>query len=238
MCGHGAIGVAVTLCRIGKIGLGVHFFETPVGVVSVTLKDRNEATIANVPSYRYRKSVPVEVDGFGKIVGDIAWGGNWFFIINDFPVPLTRESHAKLTSASLAVLDALRSQGITGENGAEIDHIEFSSRSDIDGVDSVNFVMCPGGEYDRSPCGTGTSAKLACLAADGKLAEGELWTQNSSAGGQFVASFRYIENRPDGSPVVAPQITGKAFVCSESTLIVEANDPFGFGMVRKEEESQ
>lgn len=231
MCGHGAIGLAVTLYRLGRIGLGTHRLETPVGVVDFHLMNAHEVTIQNVPAYRFRKEVSLFVDGLGEITGDIAWGGNWFFLVDDFSIPLARERHGELVSASLRIRQALQAQGINGADGADIDHIEFSSPSDRDGVDSVNFVMCPGGAFDRSPCGTGTSAKVACLAADGKLSEGETWVQESSWGGRFLASYRSGGVREDGSPIALPSITGKAYVCSEATLIGQAGDPFGLDLI-------
>ena len=175
MCGHGTIGVAVTLAYLGRIGIGTHRFETPVGVVEVKLLSTSEVAIENVPSYRYRAKVAVEVESLGTVVGDIAWGGNWFFLVENSPLPLTVNNIRPLNDAAHQVRMALRHQQITGTNGAEIDHVEFFGPAQSADGHSRNFVYCPGGAFDRSPCGTGTSAKLACLAADGKLKPGELW---------------------------------------------------------------
>ncbi|WP_404307471.1 proline racemase family protein [Neorhodopirellula lusitana] len=232
MCGHGMIGVAVTLHYLGRIGLGIQRIETPVGVVTVDVVGANEVTIENVPSYRLRKNVRVEVDGIGTVEGDVAWGGNWFFMVHGSPVPLKRENLDELVLLSRRVSAALAAQGHTGENGAVIDHVEFAIESatapvDGEGCNSVNFVLCPGGIYDRSPCGTGTSAKLACLAADGTLLPNEQWTQDSVTGGRFRASYRPGASLPDGKETIVAKITGRSFICGETTLINQEGDPFG-----------
>jgi len=229
MCGHGTIGVVVTLAYLGRIGTGTHRIETPVGVVEATLIDANRAAVANVPSYRYRKGVGVEVDGLGVVTGDVAWGGNWFFLVDRSPYELTGANIGRLTDAADRVRHALNRAGITGADGGEIDHVEFFGPPVAPDAHSRNFVYCPGGAYDRSPCGTGTSAKLACLAADGKLAPGELWVQESIVGSRFTATYR-IGN---GGRVV-PTIVGRAFVCAESTLLRQPGDPFAEGIVLRE----
>jgi 4-hydroxyproline epimerase len=168
MCGHGTIGAAVTLAQMGRIKPGAHRFETPVGIVSVDLINANEARIENVPSYRYMVAIVVEVPGYGVVTGDIAWGGNWFFLTDNAPIPLRYAEIDGLTAYAKAIREALRRAAITGIGGAEIDHIEIFGAPTTTGAHSRNFVLCPGNAYDRSPCGTGTSAKLACLAAAGK----------------------------------------------------------------------
>ena len=223
MCGHGTIGLAVTLHYLGRIGLGDLRLDTPVGVVGVSLTGVNDASIQNVPSYRYRADVAIQVPGLGEVVGDIAWGGNWFFLVDGAPAPIDLEHERELTSAAMRVSDALASAGITGNDGRKIDHIEFFA--DTPTADSRNFVLCPGGAYDRSPCGTGTSAKLACLAADGKLAEGRPWLQESIVGSHFAASYR----RGEGDRVI-PTISGSAYVCGETRLIRQPGDPFADGI--------
>lgn len=225
MCGHGTIGVAATLAYLGRVEPGVFRLETPVGVVSVDLVDANTATVENVASYRYRKDVPVDVPGVGEVTGDIAWGGNWFFLVKGAPCPLTLDHERELTGAALRIRSALREQGITGENGGEIDHIEFFAEAHADDANARNFVLCPGGAYDRSPCGTGTSAKLACLAADGMLAPDTDWVQESVIGSRFVA--RYVA-ADDGR--IIPRVTGRAFVCGQATLIDQPGDPFADGI--------
>ena len=225
MCGHGTIGVAATLAYLGRIKPGVFRLETPVGVVSVDLVDANTATVENVASYRHRKDVTLDVPGLGEITGDIAWGGNWFFLVKGAPYPLTLEHERRLTDAALRIQAALREQGITGANNGDIDHIEFFGDAHGEGADARNFVLCPGGAYDRSPCGTGTSAKLACLAADGVLAPATDWVQESVIGSRFVARYAEAENGR-----IIPRVTGRAFVCGEATLVCQSGDPFANGI--------
>jgi 4-hydroxyproline epimerase len=231
MCGHGTIGTAVTLAHMGRIGPGVHKFETPVGVVSADLKGRNEVTIENVSSYVFRRGVTVEVAGSGKVTGDIAWGGNWFFLCTDLaPLALTMANIGELTRRAEAVKAALVAAGITGADGGEIDHIEFFGPPVGPGADSRNFVLCPGGAYDRSPCGTGTSAKLACLAAEGKLAPGAVWVQESIVGSRFTG--RYVRDTSNTAQpgAVIPSISGRAFVTAEAVLHRDPGDPFADGL--------
>jgi len=225
MCGHATIGAAVTLAHLGRIGLGEHRFETPVGVVSVELADKNYATIENIESYRHLKAVSVEVDGLGAVTGDVGWGGNWFFLTDAAPYPLRVGNIPALTRAAQAIQVALRAQGIAGADGADIDHVEIFGPPRSPGADSRNFVLCPGGVFDRSPCGTGTSAKLACLAADGKLRPGERWVQESIIGSRFAASYR-----PGNSGGVIARIGGRAFICSEANLYQDPADPFRNGV--------
>jgi 4-hydroxyproline epimerase len=224
MCGHGTIGVVTTLAHLGRIEVGQHRIETPVGVVGATLHEDGKVTVENVPSYRYKKAVSVPVPGFGAVAGDIAWGGNWFFLVNDPPVRLTFDNIEELTDYSWAIRKALGAGGITGEDGGEIDHIELSSASPKPGVDSRNFILCPGKAYDRSPCGTGTSAKLACLAEDGKLAPGQTWRQEGILGTIFEGSYQRLNGK------IMPSITGSAYVTAEAKLIVDRGDPFSSGI--------
>ena len=225
MCGHGTIGAAVTLAHMGRIGPGTHRFETPVGEVTVELLGRNEVEIENVPSWRYSKDVAVAVDGLGTVVGDIAWGGNWFFLVGISPLSLAMANIQDLTRAADAVARALETAGITGADGAKIDHVEFFGPPRDPAADSRNFALCPGGAYDRSPCGTGTSAKLACLAADGKLGPGETWIQESIVGSRFAAQYR---PGPEGR--IVPRIRGRAYVVAEAALLRDPEDPFADGM--------
>ncbi|MGH9585648.1 MAG: 4-hydroxyproline epimerase [Acidobacteriaceae bacterium] len=228
MCGHGTIGVVTTLAYLGRIGCGQHRIETPVGVVSATLHPDGKVTIENVPSYRYQKAVKVNVPGFGSVSGDIAWGGNWFFLADNPPVPVSMHHIDALTEFCWATRQAIEAAGITGAGGGEIDHIELSASISDPEVDSRNFVLCPGKAYDRSPCGTGTSAKLACLAADGKLAPGEVWRQQGILGTIFEGSYQHQNGHQNGR--VVPSITGSAFVTGEATLIINPNDPFRTGI--------
>jgi 4-hydroxyproline epimerase len=224
MCGHGTIGLIATLAYMGRINPGEHRIETPVGTVSAVLHESGEVTVNNVASYRMAPKVPIGVPGFGKVHGDIAWGGNWFFLIEDHGQNLELKNVEALTSFTWAVRQALNANNIAGDNGHEIDHIELFGASKLPGVDSKNFVLCPGRAYDRSPCGTGTSAKLACLYADSKLKEGEVWKQESIVGSIFEGSVRVREGK------IYPSIKGSAFVNSEAELILDSHDPLCMGI--------
>ena len=223
MCGHGTIGLAVTLAHMGQIGPGDHLLETPVGDVRIQLHDANRVTLVNVPSYRYRADVELEIPGHGRIHGDIAWGGNWFFLVEDHSLELELANVDQLTEVTWSIRQALEEQGITGEGGGLIDHIELFGPARGD-ADSRNFVLCPGRAYDRSPCGTGTSAKLACLIAAGKIAPGQTWRQESIVGSVFEG-VGVVE---DGQLV--PHVTGTAYVTAESTLVFNDRDPFTMGI--------
>ena len=225
MCGHGTIGLAVTLAHMGRIGPGMHRIETPVGVVHVDLKSHNEVTIENVASYCHRVAARVDVPGIGVITGDVAWGGNWFFCVHEVPLALTMANIPDLTRKAEMVMASLRAQGVTGKDGAVIDHIEFYGPPTIKSANSRNFVLCPGGAYDRSPCGTGTSAKIACLAAAGKLLPGEPWVQESIVGSTFTARYRR-----DNAEAIIPSITGCGYVTGEATLLRDPGDPFADGL--------
>lgn len=222
MCGHGTIGLVVTLSYMEKIGTGEHKIETPVGIITAYLNESGEVIVNNVPSYRLAKDVEVKVDGIGRVVGDIAWGGNWFFLINEHNQDLNLSNVESLTGYTWQIRQALTEQNITGANGQEIDHIEIFSSSEK--ADSKNFVLCPGKAYDRSPCGTGTSAKLACLYEDHKLKEGETFRQESIVGSVFEGSVRIIDDK------ILPSIKGTAYVNAETTLILDENDPFCWGI--------
>jgi len=224
MCGHGTIGLMVTLAYLGRLELGRHRIETPVGIVEAQLDPGGEVTVINVPSYRTQAGVSVSVEGVGTVTGDVAWGGNWFFLTHDCPFELSLDNLERLTDYSWKIRQALAAKGIAGEDGGEIDHIELYGPPSVPGADSKNFVLCPGKSYDRSPCGTGTSAKLACLYASGKLTEAQIWRQESVIGSVFEGSITVKQG------IVFPQIRGSAFVTSEAHLILDARDPFEWGI--------
>jgi 4-hydroxyproline epimerase len=193
MCGHGTIGLVTTLAWLGRIAPGRHRIETPVGVVTTELDAAGRVSVRNVPSYRYRHAVAVEVPGHGRVSGDVAFGGNWFFLSADHGQALEMQHIEQLVEFGWRVRQALEAAGISGKDGALIDHIELTGPGRA-GTDARNFVLCPGKAYDRSPCGTGTSAKLACLVADGKLAPGARWRQESIIGSLFEGSVELDGN--------------------------------------------
>jgi 4-hydroxyproline epimerase len=224
MCVHGTIGLVVTLAHLRKIGAGDHKIDTPVGTVTATLHDSGEVSVANVPSRRIAKRVGVHVPGHGTVRGDIAWGGNWFFLVSEHPFDLKLNAIDQLAQFACATRRALEENKITGADGQRIDHIELFSSSSVPGLDSKNFVLCPGNAFDRSPCGTGTSAKLACLYADGKIAPGEVWRQESIVGSVFEGQIRIDDGQ------VIPIIKGSAFITSEAEFVFDPCDPFRYGI--------
>ena len=239
MCVHGTIGVIKTLAHMGKIQRGSHRLETPVGLVTAHLGENNLISVENVPSFRQATDVRIDVDGIGPVFGDIAWGGNWFFLVEDHDLDLASTDIEVLREHALRIRWALEAGAIHGvhtdqESGEEtyhvIDHVELFDKPTRSDCDSRNFVLCPGGEYDRSPCGTGTSAKLACLWADGRLTAGTPWAQESIIGSRFTA--RYHESK-DGSETIVPTITGGAWITGMNTLYFDSHDPFVEGITRR-----
>jgi len=219
MCGHGTIGLIATLAYLGRIKPGEHKIETPVGVVTAVLHKDGTVSVTNVPSYRKAKGVTIKAPEIGVITGDVAWGGNWFYLVENHGKTIQLSDVEILTDFSWAVRNAINAQGFP-----EVDHVELFGPPVNAGAQSRNFVLCPGKAYDRSPCGTGTSAKLACLAADGKLAEGEQWIQESIIGGQFIGSYRRQGDK------IIPTITGSAYVNAETTLLLDESDPLCWGL--------
>ncbi len=232
MCGHGTIGLVVTLAHLGRIQPGEHRIETPVGVVTVLLHEDGSVSVTNIPAYRKARAVTIELanaDGAlgtarptAKIVGDVAWGGNWFFLVEQHGLALELANVEKLTDASSRMRQAVNAQGFP-----EVDHIVLLGPPRAKDAHSQNFVLCPGKAYDRSPCGTGTSARLACLAADDRLAEGDSLVQESVIGSRFVGSYRWLD-RATGK--IIPTITGSAFVTGEAALLLDESDPFCWGI--------
>jgi 4-hydroxyproline epimerase len=225
MCGHGAIGLVVTLAHMGRVQPGTACrLETPVGAVDAHLNANGSVTIRNVASYRHAAHVPVEAPGIGTVYGDIAWGGNWFFLCSGHGQELSLCRVDQLTDFAWRIRQGLEAQGIAGAGGGLIDHIELFGPATAAGADSRNFVLCPGKAYDRSPCGTGTSAKLACLHADGKLLPGQTWRQESITGSVFEGTVRVVDGQ------LYPEITGFAFVNAEADLLLDPRDPFCYGI--------
>jgi len=224
MCGHGTIGLVATLSHMKNISAGEHRIETPVGIVGAILHPSGEVTVNNVSSYRLIANVEIDVPEYGKIHGDVAWGGNWFFLVRDHRMELSLKNIDELTDFTWAIRQALMQQGITGAGNQEIDHVEIFGPPISPSADSKNFVLCPGKAYDRSPCGTGTSAKLACLYSDGKIHEGQVWTQESIVGSVFEGTISVRDGK------MYPSIKGSAFVNSEADLLLDPRDPFCLGI--------
>ena len=222
MCGHGTIGVVKTLEHLGQVSAGRHAIETPVGTVQTTLESDGSVAVENVPSFRKAAGVTARVPGLGEFTGDVAWGGNWFFLVDNAPFSLTYANVEELTYVTWRIRQAINAQGFP-----DVDHVELFGPPTVPGAHSRNFVLCPGKAYDRSPCGTGTSAKLACLAASGKLKAGENWIQESILGTKFAGFYRPIPNEPQQ---IIPTISGSAFITAKGSLLLDDNDPFCWGI--------
>ena len=222
MCGHGTMGVVATLAYLERMTPGVHRLETPVGVVTTTLHEDGRISVTNVASWREAKAIRVYVPGIGAVTGDVAYGGNWFFLVGDHGQSLDLRNADLLASYAWRVREAVNAQG-----WPQVDHLELFGAARARDASARSFVLCPGRAWDRSPCGTGTSAKLACLAAEGRLREGEDWVQESLLGSRFVASYRWLD-RSNGR--IEPTITGEAFVNADCTVVVDPHDPFRWGI--------
>jgi 4-hydroxyproline epimerase len=222
MCGHGTIGLIASLEHLGELAPGAVKIDTPVGAIEANLSADGRISVDNVVSYRAAQRVAVVVPGIGKVSGDVAWGGNWFFLMSEHGQSIDLPHVEVLTDFSSRVRAAINTQGYP-----LVDHIELFACAKVQGAHSRNFVLCPGKAYDRSPCGTGTSAKLACLAADGKLSEGEDWIQESLIGSTFAGRYRWSD-RSRGE--IVPTITGTAHVTGESLLRLDPADPFCWGI--------
>lgn len=227
MCGHGTIGLMTTLAWLGRLQPGAHRIETPAGVVAVQLEADGAVMLRNVPSWLYRADVRVQVEGYGEVSGDIAYGGNWFFIVPWDQPPLVNNADA-LIDITKRIRAALERAGITGADGAVIDHIELSAPPVASGNDGRNFVLCPGLAYDRSPCGTGTSAKVAALASRGKLAARKVWRQESVTGSVFECWHDGIAE--DANRSVTPSLRGRAWVTADLHLLFDDADPLRNGV--------
>lgn len=225
MCGHGTIGLVASLAHAGQLSPGLVRLDTPAGPVEAELHENGEVTIANVASFRRARHVVVPVPGYDEVTGDVAYGGNWFFISD--------ARGLEITLANVPALSELASRirrGVNAGGYEEVDHVELLAHAAASAACARNFVLCPGGAYDRSPCGTGTSAKLACLAADGELAEGEAWVQESIVGSRFTARYRWLDR---GKGEIAPKITGSAHVTAEGMLHLDPRDRFCWGIGSK-----
>jgi proline racemase len=225
MCGHGLIGVVRTLEHLGRLTVGTHCFDTPAGTVQADLAEDGAVTIVNVTPSVHARDVTVDVPAWGTVTGDVAYGGNWFFITHADAVAVDLANVRELERFTQAIQDAIRAAGITGADGADVDHIEISAPPTRADADARNFVLCSGGEYDRSPCGTGTSATMAALHARGTLAIGAPWRQESITGSLFTG---WLTTAPDGALV--PHVRGTAFITGEATLRFDPRDPFRAGI--------
>ena len=210
MCGHGTIGVARTLRALGRIGDGSHSLDTPAGSVEVCCLPDGRIRLANVHSRRLASGVRLEVPDVGPVTADVAYGGNRFLVVSAPAIPLHQPLDA-LLATTRKILAAARAEGL------DVDHLELHGPPTRADAHARNFVLCPSGAYDRSPCGTGSCAKLACLAAEGKLAPGEPWVQESITGSVFALSYQWVD-RTTG--LIAPVVIGEAELMAAGDLLL------------------
>lgn len=224
MCGHATIGLAVTLGHLGRIEPGSFRLETPADVVGVTWHGGGEASFECVPPRRITKSLALACDDGARVTGDVATSGLWFFICRDHGLPVDSAGIPALTARAWAIRRALDARGITGTGGAVIDHVVLLGPPRDARNHGRAFVLCPDGAFDRSPCGTGTSALVGCLFEDGQLAEGHTWRQESVLGGVYEASIRRVGG------MLVPTVRGSAWLTGETTLHFAGDDPYRTGI--------
>lgn len=223
MCGHGLMGVARTMASMG-MGPSDHLtIDTPAGTVHARLLGEAEVEIRNVPPLVHRRDLVIEVPSLGSVVGDVVYGGNWFFLTQIPNEPLVYARRDRLLELALLIRNALAEGGVTGVEGAIIDHVEFSGPPTRPDADSKNFVLCPGRAYDRSPCGTGTSAKLGLLHAKGLLEPGEQYRQESITGSLFSGRLE------EEGGLLIPYLRGSAHITAHSNLRFDPSDPYRWG---------
>jgi 4-hydroxyproline epimerase len=222
MCGHGTIGLVASLQFAGRLAPGSVRIDTPVGAVQARLHEDGEVSVENVVSHRTARDVRAQMPDGSSVTGDVAWGGNWFYLMTRHEQRLDLDNLESLTDFTRWVRGAVNAAGY-----GQVDHVELFGPAAVPAARSRNFVLCPGNAYDRSPCGTGLSAKLACLAADGSLAEDEPWVQESIIGSTFEGRYRWSD-RARGE--IVPTIRGRAYVTAEASLHLDPADPFCWGI--------
>jgi 4-hydroxyproline epimerase len=222
MCGHGTIGLVASLRFAGRLAPGSVRIDTPVGVVQARLHEDGEVSVENVASQRIARGVRVQMPDGPAVSGDVAWGGNWFYLVTRHEQRLDLDNLESLTDFTRRLRAAVSAAGYS-----QVDHVELFGPAAAPLARSRNFVLCPGNAYDRSPCGTGLSAKLACLAADGSLEEDEPWVQESIIGSTFEGRYRWSD-RAKGE--IVPTIRGRAYVTGEGSLHLDPQDPFCWGI--------
>jgi 4-hydroxyproline epimerase len=215
---HGIIGSVVSLAHLGRIKPGPVKLDTPAGPVSAVLGAGGEVSFENVPAYRREKDLPLYLPGVGDVNVDLAYGGAWFCLIEQHDQRLALDNLPQLTDYCARIRQAVSDSGFP-----EIDHVALFGPGTQAGANSRDFVLGPGKTYERSPSGAATSARLACLAADGKLAAGAEWVQEGILGSVLRAKYR-----KQGDKII-PTITGHGYIMGEGTLLLDPADPFAWG---------
>ena len=224
MCGHATIGLAVTLGARGIIEPGDFRLESPAGVVGVTWHGGGEAAFECVPPRRIAQNLALACDDGSQVTGDVATSGLWFYLCRDHGILVEPTAIPALTARAWSIRRALEARGISGDGGEVIDHVVLLGPPRDPGNDGRAFVLCPDGAFDRSPCGTGTSALVGCLFEDGILTAGRTWRQESVLGGVYEASIRRERD------ILVPTVRGRAWLTAETTLHFAGDDPYRTGL--------
>ena len=243
MCGHGTIGVATVLVEKGLVKVTEPVttirLDTPAGLVVVDVAVRNgralNVTLTNVPSFLFARDQEVEVAGFGKLQYDIAYGGNFYAIvpIDRVGIEFRRENGNKFLDLGLRISDAINEQNrpVHPENPAiaVCHHIDFIAPGDSP-LHWKNAMAIHPGWFDRSPCGTGTSARLAQLFALGEMSLDDVLINESWIGSIFQGRIKE-RTRVGNIDAIVPTITGRAWIMGEATWTLDATDPFPEGFL-------
>jgi proline racemase len=241
MCGHGTIGVATVLVETGMVDVvepvTVVRLDTPAGLVVATVAVRDghaeSVTIENVPAYCERLDEVLVVPGLGDVPYSLAFGGNFYAMVDldDIGLPFDRAAGPRILDAGLRIMDAINSQA--PPRHPEIDgvdhchHVEFIAPGS-DAAHSRHAMAIHPGWFDRSPCGTGTSARMAELWARGELALGADFVNESFIGSSFTGRL-VRETTVAGIPAVIPTVTGRAWITAIGQYVLDPTDPFPEG---------
>jgi proline racemase len=241
MCGHGTIGVASVLVETGMVVVSepetVVRLDTPAGLVEarVAVQDgrARSVTLRNVPAFLHERDREVEVPGLGTVAYDLAFGGNFYAILPAASIGLDVDParSGELIDAGLAIMAAIDAEGgpvHPGDPGIRGCHHVILHAPGLDGADGRAATAIHPGWLDRSPCGTGTSARMAQLHARGELALDTPWVHESVIGTRFTGRL-VAEADAAGRPAVVPEITGRAWITGTAQYLLDPEDPFPAG---------
>jgi len=246
MCGHGTIGASTIAVETGMVPKVEPYteltLEAPAGLVKVRATVENgkvkEITFRNVPAFLYKQDVKINVPEIGEITLDISFGGSFFAIVDakQLGVKIVPENATKLKDIGLKIRDIVNKeieiQHPTLEHIKTVDLVEIYDEPTNPEATLKNVVIFGEGQVDRSPCGTGTSAKLATLYAKGKIKEGELFVYESIIGTMFKGRVVGTTKVGDFDAVI-PEITGSAYITGFNTFVIDEDDPMKYGFSLK-----
>jgi proline racemase len=243
MCGHGSIGSSTVAVETGLVKVTEPYtevvLEAPAGLIQARIKVEKgkavETSILNVPAFLYLKDVEVEIDGYGKIPLDISFGGSFFAMINAEKIGLTlnTENIGEITELGMKIIKKVNDTVEIKHPYLDIttvDLAEFYCSPTNAAANKKNVVIFGDNQVDRSPCGTGTSAKLALLYAKGELSIGEEFVYESITGSMFKGVITE-EIEINGYKAVLPQITGSAYITGFNRWVIDERDPLKDGFI-------